>query len=225
MKSYRKNYSVNLVIILFVFSILSGCGASRTMQGGAIGSGVGGAVGGAIGSQSDNTAEGAILGAMIGGAAGALIGNYMDKQARELSEDLQNAEVERIGEGIKITFDSGILFDFDSNNLRPASQENLQELAETLKEYDDTQVLIEGHTDSIGDEEYNMELSVERAESVSTYLKSLDIKRKRLITKGYGELQPVADNDSEEGRQKNRRVEIAIYANDELKEAAKEGRL
>ena len=225
MKTFRKKYAVSLVLIVFVMSILSGCGASRTMKGGAIGSGVGGAVGGVIGSQSDNTAKGAILGAMIGGAEGALISNYMDKQAEELSEDLKNAEVERIGEGIKITFDSGILFDFDSDNLRPASRENLQELAGTLNEYEETNILIEGHTDSIGDESYNMDLSVDRAQSVSNYLKDLGIKGKRLITKGYGESQPVADNDSEEGRQKNRRVEVAIYANEELKEAAREGRI
>ncbi len=225
MKIFRKKYSVCLVLIVFVMSILSGCGASRTMKGGAIGSGVGGAVGGVIGSQSDNTAKGAILGAMIGGAAGALIGNYMDKQAEELSEELKNAEVERIGEGIKITFDSGILFDFDSDNLRSASRENLRELAGTLNEYEDTNILIEGHTDSIGDEAYNMDLSEDRAQSVSDYLEDLGIKGKRLITNGYGESQPVADNDTEEGRQKNRRVEVAIYANEDLKEAAKEGRL
>jgi outer membrane protein OmpA-like peptidoglycan-associated protein len=162
---------------------------------------------------------------MIGGAAGALIGNYMDKQAEELDAELKNAEVERIGEGIKITFDSGILFDFDSDNLRSASRENLRELAETLNEYKDTKILIEGHTDDIGDKSYNQELSVDRAQSVADYLKDLDIRGNRLITKGYGESQPVADNDTEAGRQKNRRVEVAIYANEELKEAAKDGRL
>lgn len=225
MKSFRNNFSVSILLVVFVLSILSGCKASRTAKGGAIGSGVGGVIGGVIGSKSDDTAKGAIIGAMIGGAAGALIGNYMDKQANELSEELENAEVERVGEGIKITFDSGILFDFDSDNLRSASRENLGKLAETLKEYEDTNILIEGHTDSIGDEEYNMELSQERAESVSIYLKELGIRGNRLITKGYGENQPVADNDSEAGRQENRRVEVAIYANEELKEAAKEGRL
>jgi len=225
MKSFRNNFSVSILLVVFVLSILSGCKASRTAKGGAIGSGVGGVIGGVIGSKSDDTAKGAIIGAMIGGAAGALIGNYMDKQANELSEELENAEIERVGEGIKITFDSGILFDFDSDNLRSASRENLGKLAETLKEYEDTNILIEGHTDSIGNEAYNMELSQERAQSVSTYLKGLGIKGNRLITKGYGENQPVADNDSEAGRQKNRRVEVAIYANEELKEAAREGRL
>ncbi len=225
MKVFRKIPVISFAILFFFMSIFSGCSSSRTMRGGAIGSAAGGAIGGIIGSKSDDTAKGAILGAMIGGTAGALIGNYMDKQAAELSDELKNAEVERVGEGIKITFDSGILFDFDSDNLRTASKDNLRELAGTLAEYKDTNILIEGHTDSIGDDTYNEELSVERAESVSSYLRTIGIKRNRLITKGYGESQPVADNDTSEGRQKNRRVEVAIYANEELKEAAREGRL
>lgn len=203
--------------------VISGCSASRTAKGGAIGSGVGGAVGGVIGSQSDNTAKGAILGAMIGGTAGALIGNYMDKQAAELEADLEGAEVERVGEGIKITFDSGILYDFDSYALRDESEENLQELAETLNEYDDTEILIEGHTDNVGSDDYNQELSVDRAKSVENYLEELNIASSRLISRGYGEEQPIATNDTEYGRQQNRRVEVAIYANDELKRAAKRG--
>ena len=212
-----------LSFILVALMSFASCGTSKTFKGGAIGSGVGGAIGGAIGSQSDNTAKGAILGAMIGGAAGALIGNYMDKQAKELEEDLEGAEVERVGEGIKITFDSGILYDFDSYRLRAASMENLSELAETLKKYEDTEILIEGHTDSIGTEEYNYDLSVDRAQSVENYLTSLGVAEKRFIVKGYGETQPIADNDTEAGRQENRRVEVAIYANDKLKKAAKKG--
>ncbi len=220
---FSKNYILSGFLILIL--LFSGCSASRTMKGGAIGSGVGGAVGAAIGSKSDHTAEGAIIGAMIGGASGALIGRYMDKQAEELQKDLEGAKVERVGEGIKITFDSGILFDFDSYKLRETSRENLSELGETLKKYDDTNVLIEGHTDSVGTEEYNNELSRERAESVADYLSGIDVKKSRFIVKGYGESQPVASNGSEEGRQQNRRVEIAIYANDKLKRAAKRGEI
>ena len=216
----KRLISAGMIILILIFS---GCSASRTMKGGAIGSGVGGAVGAAIGSQSDHTAEGAIIGAMIGGTAGALIGHYMDKQADELKKDLKGAKVERVGEGIKITFDSGILFDFDSYKLRQISEENLSNLAKTLKKYDDTNILIEGHTDSVGAEEYNQTLSVERARSVADYLDLQGVNNNRFIVKGYGESQPVASNDTEAGRQKNRRVEVAIYANKKLKRAAKRG--
>ncbi len=223
MRSFRIFSQTFLSIVLMGALVISGCSATRTAKGGAIGSGVGGAVGGVIGSQSDNTAKGAILGAMIGGTAGALIGNYMDKQAAELEADLDGAEVERVGEGIKITFDSGILFDFDSYALRDESEENLQELAETLQKYDDTEILIEGHTDNVGSDDYNQDLSVDRAKSVEDYLEALNIASSRIISRGYGEEQPIAPNDTEYGRQQNRRVEVAIYANDELKRAARRG--
>jgi outer membrane protein OmpA-like peptidoglycan-associated protein len=217
--------NITLSVVLTLMLVLSGCSASRTAKGGAIGSGAGGAIGGVIGSQSDHTAKGAILGAMIGGAAGAIIGEYMDRQANELEGELEGATVERVGEGIQITFDSGILFDFDSYTLREASEINLRELAETLKEYDETKVLIEGHTDNVGTDAYNMNLSRQRAASVEDYLSILGVSDDRLISKGYGEEQPVASNDTDAGRQQNRRVEIAIYANDDLKEAAREGEL
>jgi outer membrane protein OmpA-like peptidoglycan-associated protein len=202
-----------------------GCNTSRTAKGGAIGAGAGGAIGGAIGSKSDNTAKGAILGAVIGGTAGALIGKYMDKQAEELDEELEGADVERVGEGIKITFDSGILFAFDSAKLSPTAKDNVAEMAETLKKYEDTNILIEGHTDSIGPDDYNKQLSEERADSVSDYLISLGVENARINEVGYGENQPVATNETERGRQLNRRVELAIFANEELKEAAEEGEL
>ncbi|MFW6222097.1 MAG: OmpA family protein [Bacteroidota bacterium] len=206
-----------------ILGLVFGCNASKTMKGGAIGSGVGGAIGGAIGSKSDNTAKGAILGAVIGGTAGALIGNYMDKQAEELEADLENAEIERVGEGIRITFDSGILFDFDSYQLRPNARENLREMSETLNKYDETEILIEGHTDDIGSAKYNQNLSIQRANQVAEYLNELGIRKSRLISRGYGESQPVATNKTDHGRQQNRRVEVAIYANEELKDAAKDG--
>lgn len=208
-----------------IFLVSTACKSSKTQKGGAIGAGAGGAIGAIIGSQSDNTAEGAIIGAMIGGAAGALIGNYMDKQAEELREDLEGAEVERVGEGIKITFDSGLLFDFNKYTLRSETKENLEELAETLKKYDETNVLIEGHTDSKGSDAYNLELSENRAESVENYLDFLGVQHNRFIVQAYGEEQPVASNETERGRQLNRRVEIAIYANKKLKRAAKRGDL
>ena len=182
-------------------------------------------IGGAIGDASGNTALGAILGAVIGGAAGAAIGNYMDDQAAEIEADIEGATVERVGEGIKITFDSGLLFDVDKADLRPASQNNLVELARILNKYPDTDILIEGHTDSDGAEDYNMALSERRALSVANYLIEHTVEAGRMTITWYGEMQPVAENDTVEGKQQNRRVEVAIMANDELKAAAERGEL
>lgn len=215
--------SASIFLLILVFSF--GCNTSRTLRGGAIGAGAGGALGGIIGSKSDNTAKGAILGAVVGGTAGALIGNYMDKQAAELERDLEGATVERIGEGIKITFDSGILFGFDSSELTASSKENISELATVLKKYEDTEILIEGHTDSKGAEEYNQQLSERRAASVSGQLKSLGVAGSRTSEVGYGEIQPVADNSTDAGRSLNRRVEVAIFANKKLKRAAQRGEI
>ena len=203
--------------------ILASCNSSRTLKGGAIGAGAGGVLGGVIGSKSDNTAKGAILGAVIGGTAGALVGKYMDKQAEELERDLEGATVERIGEGIKITFDSGILFGFDSSSLTATSKQNITQLAETLNKYEDTEILIEGHTDNKGSEEYNQSLSERRAESVGDLLVSMGVAGTRITQVGYGEMQPIADNETDYGRSQNRRVEVAIFANDKLKRAAKRG--
>ena len=212
-----------LPVLMVLVMIFASCNTSKTFKGGAIGTGTGGAIGGLIGSKSDNTAKGAILGAVIGGSAGALIGNYMDKQAEELEQDLEGADIERVGEGIKITFDSGILFGFDSSELTYASKTNIAELAETLKKYEDTEILIEGHTDSKGSESYNQELSERRAGSVAGELRSLGVAASRISEVGYGEEMPIADNSTEEGRSQNRRVEVAIFANDKLKKAAENG--
>ena len=205
---------------------LSGCkSASNTAKGGAVGAAAGGAIGAAVGSRSDNTALGAVIGATVGGAAGALIGRRMDKQAEELREDLEGAEIERVGEGILITFDSGLMFDVDSYSLRPATRDNLDNLAQTLLKYDDTNILVEGHTDSTGPEDYNMTLSRNRANSVSSYLLDKGVRSGRITAVGYGENQPVASNDTREGRQQNRRVEVAIYANEKMIKAAERGEL
>lgn len=222
-KTIKKIAVLTLSAILMVF--VQSCSTSRTFKGGAIGAGTGGAIGGVIGNKSGNTAQGAIIGAMIGGTAGALIGKYMDNQAKELEDDLENAKVERVGEGIRIVFDSGILFDFDSDALRGEARKNLDEFAKTLDKYDDTEILIEGHTDNKGTDDYNENLSIKRAQSVSDYLKNKSVSRSRLTVKGYGESQPTASNDTETGRQQNRRVEIAIYANNKLKKDAKKGNL
>ncbi len=214
--------TISLIIIGSLILGLGGCSSLTKSQKGAIIGGTAGAVvGGVIGKQSDHTAEGAILGAAIGGIAGGIIGDYMDKQAAEMERDLEGAKIERVGEGIKVTFASGILFDVDSSNLRPEAQENLHKLARILQKYEDTRILIEGHTDATGSEEYNQELSERRANSVNNYLIGLGVQVNRLTTVGYGEMQPVSSNETPEGRQANRRVEVAIWANEELKDAAR----
>jgi len=202
-----------------------GCGASKAVKGGAIGAGTGGVVGGVIGDRYGNTAVGAIIGAAVGGTAGALIGHHMDKQAAEMREDMKDARIERIGEGIKITFDSGILFAINSSDLQSTARQNIESLAVVLNKYSDTNILVEGDTDNTGTEEYNQKLSERRAQSVADYLKGQGIPGSRISTIGLGELNPVASNDTEYGRSLNRRVEVAIFANDKLKKAAEKGNL
>jgi outer membrane protein OmpA-like peptidoglycan-associated protein len=198
----------------------AGC-ATKAQTGAVVGAGGGAIVGAVIGKATGNTAAGTIIGAVVGGAAGAIIGDYMDRQAREMEQDLEGARIERIGEGIKITFGGGILFDFDRADLRPEAQAELTKLGRILNKYDDTNVMVEGHTDATGSDQYNMDLSVRRASSVGTYLAAQNVTRDRLSAVGFGELKPIASNDTDDGRQQNRRVEVAIWANDELKDAAK----
>ena len=216
-----KKFLVVLLSLMLVLNFM-GCGSMKKQDKGAgIGAVAGAVIGGVIGNQAGNTAAGAIIGAVIGGAAGAYIGNYMDKQAEEIERDLEGAKVERIGEGIKITFDSGILFDINKTDLQPAAQTNLTNLAVILNKYEDTEVLVEGHTDSTGSEDYNLELSLKRAQSVANYMTGQNVLSTRFKNMGYGEDQPIMSNDTKAGRQENRRVEVAIFANDKLKDAAK----
>ena len=200
-------------------------GMSKTAKGGIIGAGSGAVVGGVIGRVAGNTAAGAIIGAAVGGATGAVIGRRMDKQAEELRRDLENAEVERVGEGIKITFDSGILFNTNSAQLQSVAETEIAKLAETLKKYPDTNILIEGHTDNTGSPAINQPLSERRAQAVADYAASMGVDRSRMTTQGYAAEQPIADNSTEAGRQQNRRVEIAIFANEKMKKAAEKGEL
>jgi outer membrane protein OmpA-like peptidoglycan-associated protein len=213
-----------LAILLAAVFLLS-CNASKTTKGGAIGAGTGAVIGGIIGNKTGSTAGGAIIGAAVGGAAGAVIGRYMDKQAKEIEENVDGAVVERVGEGIRVKFDSGILFGFDQDHLNAESEANLAKMAEVLKKYEDTEILIEGHTDNKGDASYNQKLSVRRAKEVEKRLKEIGVQNNRLTTKGYGFDQPIASNDTETGRQENRRVEVIIVANDELKEKAEQGKV
>jgi outer membrane protein OmpA-like peptidoglycan-associated protein len=213
----RKTVGILLVAVLLLGVI--GC-ASNQAKGTVIGAAAGGVVGGLIGKKAGNTAAGAILGAVIGGAAGNYIGNYMDKQAEEMERDIAGAKIERVGEGIKITFDSGLLFDVNKASLKQASRDNLTNLARILNKYEDTEIVLEGHTDSDGSEEYNLQLSRSRANSVANYLQSLNVNPTRFTVMGYGESQPIASNETVEGKQMNRRVEVAIFANDKLKKVA-----
>ena len=217
-----KKILITTLIVVLALSLIAGCASMKKRDKGAlIGAGTGAAIGAIIGKQAGNTAVGAIIGAAVGGAAGAYIGNYMDKQAEEMKRDLAGAKIERVGEGIKITFDSGILFDVNKSNLRPEATANLQKLAVILNKYEDTKILIEGHTDNTGTEEHNRDLSISRAQSVATTLSGDQVNATRFTIMGYGEAQPIADNGTADGRQSNRRVEIAIYANDKLKSVAK----
>ena len=195
---------------------------NRTAKGAAIGAGAGGAAGGLIGYATGNTVAGVLIGAAVGGAAGALIGNYMDKQAAEIERDIEGAKVERVGEGIKITFDSGILFDVNKANLKEYCRSELTKLATILNKYNDTNILLAGHTDSTGSDGYNLELSRRRAQSVADYLVIQNVNAQRFTVSGYGESDPVATNDTEGGRAQNRRVEVAIWANEKLKKVARQ---
>ncbi len=213
---------LGILTIAVLVVALSGCaGLNKKEKGAIIGAGAGAVIGGVIGHEAGNTALGAILGAAIGGAAGAYIGNYMDKQAAEIEKDIEGAHVERVGEGIKITFKSGILFDVDKSELKSMAKADIQKLAVILNKYPDTQILIEGHTDSDGTDEHNRELSIRRAQSVATDLSTHQVIATRFTVMGYGEAQPITDNATADGKQQNRRVEIAIFANDKLKDAAK----
>ncbi len=218
------NFSRILIVFLLTGLLGTGCASlSRTEKGAAAGAATGAVVGAAVGKAKGRTARGAILGAVVGGTAGALIGQRMDRQAAELKRTLDDADVERVGEGIIVTFDSGILFDFDSAALRPEARANLDNLAESLSEYAQTEVLIIGHTDAIGSAGYNERLSRRRADAAVSYLKRLGISSKRLRREGRGETEPVASNETAGGRQENRRVEVVIYADEAYREAVQAG--
>lgn len=216
-----------MVGLIAVSMVFSGCKSlNNTTKGAAIGTVAGAAVGAGVGKLLGNTAVGAIAGAAVGGTTGALIGKKMDKQAAELEEQLgNNAEVERIGEGIKVTFESGILFQTGKADLNNSSKEALTKFAKTLMEYPDTDVMIYGHTDITGSDAINQPLSENRANAVKRYLVGEGVGGSRITTQGMGSSAPVASNDTEAGRQQNRRVEIAITANEAMLKKAQAGEL
>ena len=211
---------IHLVSALLVVSMAAiGCSTMKNRDRGAvIGAGTGAVIGGVIGNQTGSTARGAIIGAVLGGAAGAVIGHQMDQQAREIDAAIPGATVTRIGEGIAVTFESGILFPYDSDVLLPAARANLDALANSLQKYPNSSLTIVGHTDSDGSDSYNQALSERRARSASAYLQSRGVAAGRLTAVGKGEVEPIATNATEEGKARNRRVEVAIYASEEYRQ-------
>ena len=204
------------------FLLLAGC-ATKAQTGAVVGTAGGAVVGGVIGKVAGSTAKGAIIGAVVGGVAGAIIGARMDKQAKELEQNIKGAKIERVGEGIQVTFDSGLLYDFDSDIVRSEAKTNLRELATSLEKYPTSDLLILGHTDQLGSAAYNQALSERRGNSAATYLISQGVAGTRIATRGLGETEPVASNGTEAGRQANRRVEVSIFASKEARAAAEKG--
>jgi outer membrane protein OmpA-like peptidoglycan-associated protein len=209
----------NSTAIVAMAALMGGCSSlNQTQRGAVIGAAAGGAVGAAVGSATGSTARGAIIGAAVGGTAGAVIGAQMDRQRAELASELEGARVERYGEGLLVTFDSGILFDFDSDVIRGAARTNLTNLANSLRNYPDTEVLIVGHTDNVGSATYNQGLSERRANSARAFLVSQGVPTNRIRTQGMGLREPIASNETEAGRAQNRRVEVAIFASEEYRQ-------
>ncbi len=198
----------------FVAPILSGCAASKTAKGAVIGGAAGAGVGAATGVK-----KGAVIGGAAGVVVGGLIGHYMDEQEKKL-QTVEGAKVERDGDILKVVFDSAILFDSDKSDLKSSAVTNLTQVAKVLTDYPETNLLIEGHTDSENTEMYNQSLSERRAAAVRSYLVGQGVASARLKTMGYGEMTPIASNETADGRAQNRRVEVKIEANEDLKAKA-----
>ena len=221
MKNFKAIIFTGALFIAFSFS---GCksvqNANNTQKGVAIGATTGAVIGGILGNnlgKGGNTAMGAVIGGVVGGAAGGVIGNKMDKQAREIEEALPGAEVDRVGEGIVLVLgENSVNFDLNKSTLTSAAKVNLDKLVPVFQSYADTDIVIYGYTDSTGRVEYNQTLSEQRAASVRSYLTSKGLNGSRIKTKGMGVNDPIASNDTPEGRSKNRRVEFTITANEKM---------
>ncbi len=215
----------NILIIFLMYSLISlnfNCravdNANKSQKGAGIGV-LGGALAGAL---IGGNVKSAVIGAAVGGSAGAIIGKEMDKQAQKIEEVLPGAEVVRVGEGIQVVFDeqSGITFAFNSANLTNESKLNLDKIAKVFIEFPETEIFLGGHTDSVGNDNYNMTLSTNRALAVSKYLQEKGVDSNRIKVQGFGETAPKYDNSTKEGQAKNRRVEVGIAANEEMIEEA-----
>jgi outer membrane protein OmpA-like peptidoglycan-associated protein len=212
----------SLVILIGLFTFFTACKTlTKTQKVAGIGAVAGGSIGALIGKKAGNTAIGAVIGGAIGGTAGAYIGRNMDKQAKEIEQSVPGAEVIPAGEGIIVKFASGILFATNKYDLVQNAKENISNLANSLNKYPNTDVMIIGHTDSDGSDEYNMALSLNRADAVKNYaeLKGVNANRLKVIAKG--ESEPIETNLTVDGKANNRRVEIVIVANKKLKDEAK----
>ena len=229
MKTIIKKAGILLFTLVVAIS-LTNCKAiqnANNKQKGAVIGATGGAILGAIignnVGKGGNGELGAVIGGVVGGGAGVLIGNKMDKQAQKIEQEIPGAQVERVDDGIVVTFDetSGVYFATNKFDINAASQATLKKLIAVFKEYPDTNLLVVGHTDSQGSDEYNMTLSKNRAYAVTNYLTANGISSGRLTTNWFGESQPVHDNATAEGRAKNRRVNIAILPNEKMIEDAK----
>ena len=210
------------ILSMLVASTLASACATSSETGALAGGGGGALIGAGIGALAGGKKGaliGAALGGVTGGVSGALIGRYMDKQKEALDRDLKSGYVERQGNKLVVKFNSGILFDTDQAQLKPAAQKDLAEFARVLREYPDTNLNIQGHTDSTGSKEHNLTLSAQRAQAVVDYLVSAQVERRRLVSQGLGEEGATSSNATKEGREQNRRVEIHIDANEELKKA------
>jgi outer membrane protein OmpA-like peptidoglycan-associated protein len=230
MKTIMNKLGLLMLTSILVIS-LTNCKAvdnANNKQKGAVIGATGGAVLGAIignnVGKGGNGKLGAVIGGVVGGTAGVLIGGKMDKQAQKIEEEIPGAKVERVDDGIVVTFDenSGVYFDTNKYNINTASQEILNKLIGVFKEYLDTNILVVGHTDSVGSDDYNMTLSKNRANAVTGYLTENGISRLRLTTNWFGETQPIDDNATAEGRAKNRRVNITILPNQKMIDDAKQ---
>ncbi len=219
-----------IVSLLLCVAVLAGCGISKTGKGAIIGTGAGAGLGAGIGALiggEKGAAIGAAIGAGVGAGTGTIIGRQMDKKAEELAK-LENVQVETVKdanglEAIKVTFDSGILFDFNKSTLRPEAKASLDKFAAEMSDMKETGITVYGHTDNVGSEAANRKISLQRAESVGNYLNSKGIAKSRITMQGMGYDQPVADNSTEAGRAQNRRVEVFITANEKMiEEAAKQ---
>lgn len=209
-----------IVAGLVVGPLLVAC-ATKQGTGTLIGAGGGGALGAGIGALAGG-GKGAVIGGAIGAGAGAvggnLIGKYMDKQEADLKKNVKTANVERQGDKLVVRFNSQILFDTNKAKLKPASEKDLAEFAKVLKEYPETDLIIEGHTDNTGKKARNQVLSKERADAVIGYLSTQGVANTRMTPQGYADDKPVGDNTTDAGRQQNRRVEVQIKANEKLQQ-------
>ncbi len=227
-----KKITVYVLMGLMGFgSLFTSCEAvkntNNAQRGAAIGAVSGAVLGGILGNnmgKGGKGAMGAVLGGVVGGVAGGAIGHKMDKQAREIEEAVPGAQVERVGEGIKLTLgENAVRFDTNKATLTPTAKANLDKLVAVFNQYPDTNIQIFGYTDSTGAAEYNLKLSEQRAASVKTYLSGKGLAASRFVTQGMGIADPIATNDTPEGRSQNRRVEFAITANEKMvQEAQKE---